>query len=187
MLPYGLHVKTRSHRDATGAATRAGCTLLLIAIGANLPDAHGRGALANCRAAVEALRSLPGLRVVAVSRWHRTAPQPAADQPDYINGVVRLAGAAEPAWLLARLQAIEAAAGRQRSVANAARPLDLDIIAMASLVRDHPDPVVPHPRAHLRDFVLRPLAEVAPDWVHPRLHRCVGTLIAELTAHPIMP
>ncbi len=75
----------------------------------------------------------------------------------------------DPAALLARLQAIEAGPVATRSVANAARTLDLDIIAMDGLLRDAPDPILPHPRAHLRGFVLRPLADVAPDWVHPRL------------------
>jgi 2-amino-4-hydroxy-6-hydroxymethyldihydropteridine diphosphokinase len=86
----------------------------------------------------------------------------------------------DPAALLARLQAIEARCGRQRGLPNAARTLDLDIVAIGALVRDSPDPVLPHPRAHQRGFVLRPLADVAPDWVHPALHRNVSDLLAEL-------
>jgi len=76
----------------------------------------------------------------------------------------------DPAALLRTLQAIEAEAGRVRGEPNAARTLDLDIIAMGEqgqMVRSAPDPVLPHPRAHLRAFVLVPLLEVAPEWVHP--------------------
>ncbi len=68
--------------------------------------------------------------------------------------------------------------GRARGVPNAARTLDLDIIAMDQLVRDAPDPIVPHPRAHERGFVLRPLADVAPGWVHPRIGISVPGLLA---------
>ncbi len=159
---------------------------ILIALGANLPGPHGESPLATCRAAVEALRSLPGLRLQAVSRWWRTAPIPPSGQPDYINGVALLAGEAEPAALLARLQAIETAAGRPpagtRRVVNAARCLDLDIIAIGTLQRASPDPILPHPRAHLRAFVLAPLAEVAPGWVHPVLGRTAESLLHGLPA-----
>jgi 2-amino-4-hydroxy-6-hydroxymethyldihydropteridine diphosphokinase len=141
--------------------------------------------LASCRAAAEALRSLPSLRLQALSRWYRTAPMPPSGQPDYVNGVARLEGAAEPARLLAQIQAIEARAGRRRGVANAARTLDLDIIAIDDLVRDAPDPVLPHPRAHQRAFVLVPLADVEPAWRHPLLQRCVRRLIEELPPQSI--
>jgi 2-amino-4-hydroxy-6-hydroxymethyldihydropteridine diphosphokinase len=154
--------------------------MVLIAIGANLPAADGAAPLATCRAAAAALDALPGLRLVALSRWFRTAPVPASDQPDYINGVARLRGAAEPAALLAALQAIEATAGRSRGARDAARTLDLDLIAMGALCRDAPDPVLPHPRAHERAFVLAPLLDVAPDWVHPRSHRPAADLLAAL-------
>lgn len=151
--------------------------MILIALGANLPDSAGRSPLEACRAAAGALGRLPGLRLVALSAWWRSAPMPPSGQPDYVNGVARLEGRAEPAALLAALHALEAAAGRVRSVANAARPLDLDLIDLDGLVRDSPDPILPHPRAHERAFVLRPLAEVAPGWRHPRLGLCVETLL----------
>jgi 2-amino-4-hydroxy-6-hydroxymethyldihydropteridine diphosphokinase len=158
--------------------------MILIALGANLPAPGGASPLATCRAAAEALRGLSGLRVQARSRWYLTAPvlRPGAPggHPKYVNGVARLEGWMEPARLLGRLQAIEARAGRVRGLVDAPRTLDLDIIAMDGLVRDAPDPVLPHPRAHERAFVLQPLLEVAPEWVHPRLHRTAAELLAAL-------
>jgi 2-amino-4-hydroxy-6-hydroxymethyldihydropteridine diphosphokinase len=157
--------------------------MILVALGANLPSPDGALPLAACRAAAAALDALPGLRLVGLSRWFITAPVPASDQPDYVNGVARLRGEADPAALLAALQGIEAAAGRARSVRDGARTLDLDIIALGpggGLCRDAPDPILPHPRAHLREFVLVPLLDVAPDWVHPVLHRPAAALLAAL-------
>ena len=110
---------------------------------------------------------------------------PRADQPDYCNGVLRMQGDVDPAWLLAQLQEIENRYGRQRSVPNAPRTLDLDIIDINGLVRAAPDPVLPHPRAHLRAFVLRPILDVAPAWRHPALQSSVVTLLAELPMQEI--
>jgi 2-amino-4-hydroxy-6-hydroxymethyldihydropteridine diphosphokinase len=164
--------------------------MILIGIGANLPATDGSSPLATCRAAAVALDAIPGLRLIGLSRWFRTAPVPPSGQPDYINGVARLRGAADPGALLAALQAIEARAGRQRSERDAARTLDLDILAMGpqgGLCRAAPDPVVPHPRAHMRGFVLAPLLDVAPNWVHPVLGRNAAVLLAELPPQGVRP
>ncbi len=154
--------------------------MILVAIGANLPGPHGETPLQTCEAAVRAIGDLTGLHLDGVSGWYRTDPVPPSGQPPYVNGVVRLEGEVDPAWLLARLQAIEAGSGRVRGEVNAARTLDLDIVAIDGVVRDSPDPVLPHPRMHQRGFVLLPLADVAPDWTHPRLRRSVRQLIADL-------
>lgn len=161
--------------------------LILVAIGANLPGADGAPPLATCRAAAASLDALPGLRLVALSRWWTSAPVPASEQSDYINGAARLDGRIAPEALLQLLQGIEREAGRPPGPRNAARPLDLDIIAMGDLVRPGPDPVLPHPRAHLRRFVLAPLAEVAPGWVHPSLGRSAEALLAEAPAQRLAP
>jgi 2-amino-4-hydroxy-6-hydroxymethyldihydropteridine diphosphokinase len=160
--------------------------MILVSIGANLPAPDGASPLETCRRAAAALDALPGLRLRGLSRWYETAPvlapgEPAGSPPAYVNGVAHLVGAAvDPAELLAQLMTIEAAAGRVRGVRNAPRVLDLDIVAMSALVREAPDPVLPHPRAHQRAFVLVPLAEVAPRWVHPVLGQAVEALIAGL-------
>jgi 2-amino-4-hydroxy-6-hydroxymethyldihydropteridine diphosphokinase len=161
--------------------------MILIAIGGNLPGPGGGPPLTTCQAAAAALDALTGLRLRGLSRWYRTAPVPPSAQPDYVNGVAHLEGTAEPAALLSALAAIEARAGRHRGARNAARSLDLDIIAMDGLIRTQPDPVVPHPRAHLRGFVLLPLRDVAPHWVHPSLGRTVAALIAELPPQMAAP
>jgi 2-amino-4-hydroxy-6-hydroxymethyldihydropteridine diphosphokinase len=155
-------------------------SVILVAIGANLPGPDGAPPIEACRAAVAALDALPGLRVRGLSRWYRTAPLPPSGQPDYVNGVAHLTGSIAPDMLLAALQGLEARAGRRRSVANAARTLDLDIIAIGGLVRDAPDLILPHKRAHARRFVLMPLADVVPGWVHPVLGVTVEALIDAL-------
>lgn len=159
--------------------------MILVAIGANLPGPDGAPPLDTCRRAAEELGRLPGLRLRQVSRWYESAPVPPSGQPPYVNGVARLEGDTTPEALLGGLQAIEAREGRVRSIANAARTLDLDIVAMDGQVRDRPDPILPHPRAHERAFVLLPLADVAPGWVHPRLGLAVRALIAALPPQQI--
>ena len=156
----------------------------LVALGANLPAADGTGPLEACRRAASALDGICGLPLVALSNWWETpADPPDPRSPPYVNGVARLRGTADPLALLRALQAIEDAAGRVRPYPNAPRTLDLDLIAVGGTVRGAPDPVLPHPRAHLRRFVLLPLAEVAPGWRHP----VEGPVEALLERLPPMP
>ena len=165
--------------------------MILVAIGANLPNRDGGTPMETCRDAVERLRGFRNPCVITVSRWYESAPLPPSGQPPYVNGVVRMqqtpGAEVDPAALLARLQAIEAAFDRVRGAANAARTLDLDIVAMGDLIRRAPDPILPHPRAHLRAFVLAPLRDVAPGWVHPVLGVSVEALLAGLRDQDCRP
>jgi len=160
-----------------------------IGVGANIPGPDGSPPLETCRKAVAALDVFPGMRLCGLSRWFVSAPVPPSSQPDYINAVAALrvdAGQSiDPALLLARLMQLEAACGRRRGAANAARTLDLDIIAIGGLVRTTPDPILPHPRAHERAFVLAPMDDVAPHWVHPVFGRTAAELLAGLPPQAI--
>ena len=158
---------------------------ILIAVGANLPGPGGRTPLQTCEWAVGQVAALPGLRLRGVSDWYETDPIPAADQPPFVNGVVLLAGEAEPHALLRALHGIEAAADRVRGVPNAARTLDLDLIGMDGLVVDGPGLRVPHPRAAERAFVLAPLGDVVPGWRHPVLGSTAAELLRAVADQPI--
>lgn len=152
----------------------------IIAIGANLPAPDGTPPLDTCRRAAAALDGLAGLRRVAVSPFYRSAAWPDPSAPAFVNGAVLLEGAAEPEAVLAALHEMEARAGRVRSVPNAPRPLDLDLIAMGALVVRSAALTLPHPRAHERAFVMVPVADVAPGWVHPLLGRTAAQIAAGL-------
>lgn len=154
--------------------------MIFIALGANLEHPRWGSPLATCTAALEALAG-PGLTPLRRSRWYESAPVPASDQPWYVNGIAELSTDLDPAQLLARLHEVEADFGRVRGAANAARVLDLDLIAYDDRVSAPGElPILPHPRMHERLFVLLPLAELVPAWRHPRLGTGLGDLIAAL-------
>ncbi|MCI5069480.1 2-amino-4-hydroxy-6-hydroxymethyldihydropteridine diphosphokinase [Acidovorax sp.] len=130
-----------------------------IGLGANLGDAP-----AALRAAIQALAALPGTQLLQCSALYRSAPVDATG-PDFYNAVAALRTSLPPQELLAALQSIEAAAGRERPYRNAPRTLDLDILLFDAWAIDTPTLTVPHPRMHERAFVLLPLAEIAPAQV----------------------
>ena len=161
--------------------------MILIGVGANLTTPEGRSPLETCSAAVVAIQAIPSLRFVTASPWYRTAAIPKSTQPDYCNGVVRLEGEIGPVDLLAALHEIEDGFGRVRTVPNAARILDLDIIDLNGIIRAIQPAILPHPRAHLRAFVLRPILDVAPGWRHPTLRRGVASMLVDLSTQAIEP
>jgi 2-amino-4-hydroxy-6-hydroxymethyldihydropteridine diphosphokinase len=129
----------------------------------------------------EALRCLaPHARVVAVSPLYETEPWGVEPQPLYLNAVALVEPRLPPRPLLEALKGIEAALGREPGPVGAPRPVDLDILYYDRLVLDEPGLAIPHPRLHLRAFVLAPLADLAPDLVDPRLGCRVAGLLAAL-------
>ena len=143
-----------------------------VGVGANLGDAP-----ATVRAALQALGRLPGTQCVAVSSLYRSAPVEASG-PDFINAVVELRTQLPPLELLRALQSVEQAFGRLRSARNAPRTLDLDLLLYGDKVLHDDTLVLPHPRLHLRAFVLQPLAELAPDLLIPGRGRASELLAA---------
>lgn len=151
--------------------------MILIAMGSNLPSRFG-GPRETLEAALARLAE-KGLSVAARSPWYETAPVPVSDQPWYVNGVARIETGLDAVALLAVLHAVEAEFGRVRTIANAARCIDLDLLAYGETIRNDA-PILPHPRMQERAFVLLPLADVAPGWVHPVSRRSVEDMIASL-------
>ncbi len=130
-----------------------------IALGANLGDARHTVAQALLD-----IGKLPHIRLVSASSLYQTTPIDSSG-PDYINAVAHIATQLSAPLLLQHLQQLELAAGRQRPYANAPRTLDLDLLLYGSAQIGSEQLTVPHPRMHLRAFVLQPLAEVAPALV----------------------
>lgn len=144
--------------------------MAFIGIGANLGDA--RRAIDE---AVVEIDALPGCRVERCSPVYRTAPIESSG-PDYFNAVAQVSTTLTPRALLDGLLAIERRHGRLRPYRNAPRTLDLDLLLHGEAVVDEPGLVVPHPRMHLRAFVLRPLCDLAPGLLVPG-HGTVADLL----------
>ena len=155
--------------------------MILIALGANQPSFAGTPAK-TLHAALAALQA-HGVEVDAVSRMFASPAWPDPADPPFVNAAALIRTALDPAALLDLLHRIEAQFGRERRTANAPRTLDLDIIDFDGLMASLPDgPLLPHPRAHERAFVLAPLLDVAPGWVHPVSGLGAASLLAAVEA-----
>jgi 2-amino-4-hydroxy-6-hydroxymethyldihydropteridine diphosphokinase len=130
---------------------------VFIGLGANLGEAAQ-----TLKQAILDIQQIPEVRLVGQSSFYASAPVD-AQGPDFVNAVVEVQTALEPMALLQALQIIEQRYGRQRSYQNAPRTLDLDLLMYGQRQVALPDLVLPHPRMHLRAFVLYPLAELWPD------------------------
>jgi 2-amino-4-hydroxy-6-hydroxymethyldihydropteridine diphosphokinase len=135
---------------------------VLLGLGANLGEP--RRQLAEAVARLGAF-----VEDVAVSSVYRTEPVGYRDQPDFYNLVVRGWTSLPPLELLRETQGIERTQGRTRTFANAPRTIDIDLLAYGDVVMGTPELTLPHPGIAHRGFVLHPLAEIAPAWVHPVL------------------
>ncbi len=151
--------------------------MILIGLGANLPSRHGTPPQ-TLEAALKVIDGR-GIRIAARSRIWVTAPVPVSDQPWYHNAVAAVDTTMSAPDLLACLHDIENAFGRVREIRNEPRVLDLDLLCYNDLVSTAQDLTIPHPRLHERAFVLMPLQDIAPGWIHPGL----GANLTDMLAH----
>jgi 2-amino-4-hydroxy-6-hydroxymethyldihydropteridine diphosphokinase len=183
----------------------ANSSLCAIALGSNLSSKIGNSE-EIVEAALADLDSIPRVEVVKRSQWYRTkaitgtiarsldrkvteiettestgkSTGKSQEQPDYINGCALLRTSLTPSSLLSVLLATEARFGRERRERWGARTLDLDLLLYEDCILDTPSLTIPHPHMCDRAFVLLPLAEIAPDWIHP----INGCAIAQLAIDP---
>jgi 2-amino-4-hydroxy-6-hydroxymethyldihydropteridine diphosphokinase len=154
--------------------------MILVAVGSNISQPEFGAPRAVCAAAVAAIEA-GGCAITAKSRWFRSAAIPISDQPDFINGVISVETRMSPTELLVFLHRIENRFDRERSVPNAARTLDLDLLAFNEIVNEGPvSPILPHPRMTDRAFVLLPMRDIAGNWRHPVTGASLSALIEGL-------
>jgi len=148
---------------------------IYIALGGNLGDVP-----TYFRASRNDIKQWRNTHVIASSLLYRTAPLGPPGQADYYNAVMAIESALKPLDVLDHLQHIEAQHGRIRTEHWGPRTLDLDMIAMANDIIDTDRLTLPHPHMHKRQFVLRPLCDIAPNWQHPRLEKTARALLDAL-------
>jgi 2-amino-4-hydroxy-6-hydroxymethyldihydropteridine diphosphokinase len=146
---------------------------VFIAIGSNLGDK-----ISNCRRAIDEIAGF--CEIVKVSSLYETEPVGNEDQPNFINSVAEIRTDLSPHELLAYLNRIEEKLGRVRSEKWGPRTIDLDIIFYGDQIIKDDNLIIPHPRAHLRRFVLEPICEIAPEFIHSEIKISVLELLKNL-------
>ena len=148
-----------------------------LGIGCNLGDRQ-----ANISRAIQLLTEHKDIDVIRMSELMESQAEDGSPQPVYLNGAIEIKTELSPLELLTQLKTVERRLGRTKGAANAPRPMDLDILFYEDVVIVEGKTLsIPHPRLASREFVLKPLSEIAPDFVHPRLQKSVRELYENWT------
>ena len=152
---------------------------IIIGIGGNINSVDGSHPVEVCNNAISSLKDY-SIQVEKKSKWYCTEPIPISEQPNFFNCVIIASTKLNEYEVLKSLHEIEAKFGRKRNKINEPRSVDLDLIDYSSKVLQNKKIIIPHPRAHLRRFVMGPLAEMKPDWIHPILKLSVLEILKGL-------
>ena len=153
--------------------------MIYIGIGSNLNGKNNETPLQNCKKALVELKK--EVNICKISSWYKSEPIPVSNQPWFINGVIEISTNKSSLDLLEFILSIEEVFGRVREKKNEARILDLDIIDYKKKILYIKNKlIIPHPRMHERSFVLQPLSELNPKWIHPIKKKGLKELISNL-------
>lgn len=157
--------------------------MILIALGSNLDSQLFGTPEENCKGAITLLKK--HFLIKSISSFYKTEPIPKSSQPWFVNGIIRINTDLPPNEILNILLEIEKKVGRKRINKNEARTIDLDLICYNDLVIKSKKLTLPHPRMHLRAFVMRPLCDIDKNWIHPTLNKKAWEILKELANHKI--
>ena len=161
--------------ESVSVVIRRGWKKAYVALGSNIGDSK-----AHLDGAVEALKADEKVRVLKVADYIVTKPYGGVEQDDFVNSAMAIETLYSPEELLDRLHEIEADHARERIIHWGPRTLDLDILLYENVVMDTPDLIIPHKDMHNREFVLKPMAEIAPYEKHPILGQTMEQLLKQL-------
>ena len=157
---------------------------LIIAVGGNITNKQGVHPTTVCDDAINLLKDHK-IYIEKQSKWYISEPIPVSSQPKYFNKVIMAKSFLNELEILKTLHLIEKKFGRIRKKVNEPRIIDLDLIDCFGLILDNENISIPHPRAHLRRFVMEPLSEINSNWIHPIYKKSVSQILKDLNRQNI--
>tara|TARA_B100000900_G_scaffold364912_1_gene339844 strand:- start:78 stop:578 length:501 start_codon:yes stop_codon:yes gene_type:complete len=158
--------------------------MILVAVGSNLGSKIFGSPLENCKKSIDLLKNK--FEVHKISNFYETEPIPKSDQPMYVNGVIRIKTKLLPNQILDELFSIEKFFKRVRTLKNESRVIDLDLLSYNQVILNSKHLILPHPRMHIRRFVIQPICDIDENWVHPVLKITAKNLLKKVANQNIL-